>query len=356
MKIISKYILKKFIFYVLIILLALELFFVGMDLISNISSLPQSANIKLLYIVFVALFALTITLPLAIVFGWLMTLISFIKSNELVAFIALGAKAKDILMPPFIATLAILVALIALQTSPLAYAADYKSKILNNEYFVSEKNNVFFKFDNYFVYFDKLLPLQKEAVGVNIFKIEKNNLVENIKAPKGYFQDNHWEFENAQIIKKPSSFDWKTSKLQIQTEPKIALLEGFKPKILNTVYEPKSGYSIVDAIDSFMLLDNQNINTAKIRASLYNQLFVPFFIIPIMAMAYFYVNINNRFFRMAEFASTFVFVTLIIWGALFLLFRLSSNSVMPPELAMLTPLGLLFMISFLLILKRKASI
>lgn len=356
MKIITSYILKRFLYFFIIVLLALELFFVGLDLLSNAASLPQSANLKLLYIVFISIFALTITLPLAIVFGWIITIISFVKSNELVAFISLGAKDKTILFGPIVATLIILSILLAIQSSPLAYAAEYKSKILSNEYFVSQKNNVFFKFDNYFVYFEKLLPAQKAAENVTIFKVENKDMIFNIKATNGRFVDNHWEFSNVEIMEKPSLMDWENSKLKISHQDKIVLLEGFKPKILDTVYEPQGGYSVLDAIESFTLLNSQQINTNKIRASLYNQILIPLFIIPILLLIYFYTNINSRFFRVSEFASLFVFFTLIIWGAFFLLFRLSSNGVLIPELAMIIPLFFFFLVTLLLIIKKRAKI
>ena len=51
MKIITKYLLSKNIKYFLIILISLEIFFVGIDLLQYFTRLPNSANLQLLYII-----------------------------------------------------------------------------------------------------------------------------------------------------------------------------------------------------------------------------------------------------------------------------------------------------------------
>ena len=69
MKIITKYLLLKYLKYFFIILISLEFFFVGIDLLQNLSDLPNSANLQLLYVMYNAFFTFTITLPLSLVFG-----------------------------------------------------------------------------------------------------------------------------------------------------------------------------------------------------------------------------------------------------------------------------------------------
>jgi lipopolysaccharide export system permease protein len=356
MKLINIYILKKFTYNLVIILLSLELFFVGLDLLANGSDLPQSANLKILYVVYVFMFALTTTLPLAIVFGWIATIVNFVKSNEMVAFISLGASTKDIIMAPIILSIFCITLLIGIQSSPFAYSADQKSNILKNTYFSSERAHIFFKHNEYFAYFEKLLPYSKEAHNVSIFKLEKDNLVQTIHSPKGKFENNYWVFENAIILNKPPLLDWDKSKLAEEKVPQIKLLEGFKPKILDSVYEPKSSFSTLDAFDAFFILRDQNINTDKIRSAIYNQIFVPFFILPILFMIYFFANLNSRFFKTSEFASICVFATLFVWGGFFLLYRFSANSVIIPEFGLLLPLFLLFIVSVFVSKKLKAKV
>ena len=98
MSILTKYIIEKYLKNFIIILLSLEIFFVGIDFLQNFKSIPQSANLQLLYIFYNAFFTLTLTLPLSIVFAWISTLITFIKNNEYVAFYSLGAGRRDIFL------------------------------------------------------------------------------------------------------------------------------------------------------------------------------------------------------------------------------------------------------------------
>ena len=99
MSILTKYILKKYLINFIIVLISLELFFVGIDFLQNFKSIPPSANLQLLYILYNGFFTLTLALPLSIVFGWVITLTIFIRNNEFVAFNALGATRKDIFKP-----------------------------------------------------------------------------------------------------------------------------------------------------------------------------------------------------------------------------------------------------------------
>ena len=161
MSILSKYILKKYLINFIIVLISLELFFVGIDYLQNFKNIPASANLQLLYILYNSFFTLTLALPLSIVFGWIVTLVLFIKNNEFVAFNALGATRKNIFMPVVIVSISLLITLIFLQMTPLAYSYEQKRKILNDEYFSNTKSDIFLKYNDYYVYFQKLLSLQK---------------------------------------------------------------------------------------------------------------------------------------------------------------------------------------------------
>ena len=142
MSILTKYILKKYLLNFIIVLISLELFFVGIDFLQNFKNLPESANLQLLYILYNGFFTLTLALPLSIVFGWVITLVIFIKNNEFVAFNALGSTRKEIFRPVINISMFLLTILILLQATPLAYSYEQKRKIVNNEYFT----NIFYHF------------------------------------------------------------------------------------------------------------------------------------------------------------------------------------------------------------------
>lgn len=345
MSILTKYILKKYLLNFIIVLISLEIFFIGIDFLQNFSSIPQSANLQFLYILYNGFFTLTLALPLSIVFGWIITLVVFIKNNEFVAFNAVGATNKKILFPVVNISVLLLTLLIFLQMTPLAYSYEQKKKILDNEYFTNSRSDIFLKYNDYYIYFKKLLPLEKKAENIHIFKISGKDVIETIVGEKAYFQDDRWYVTDVKIIRKPKDLNIQDSKLDISYEKFLHTLEGFKPKILDNVYESKSEFSIFDAISAVILLKEQGINTDKIRSILYNQIIIPFFIIPLLLLIYAYASLNSRFFNIGKFTSITVFGTLVIWGVFFVLYKFTTGGVISPELSLLLPMLLWVLIS-----------
>ena len=355
MNILTNYILKKYLMNFMIVLISLEIFFVGIDFLQNFKSIPQSANLQLLYLLYNGFFTLTLALPLSIVFGWIITLIVFIRNNEFVAFNALGATNKNIYLPVINISVLLLFLLILLQMTPLAYSSDQKRKILDNQYFTNTKSDIFLKYNEYYVYFKKLLPLEKRAEDIHIFKVNDKDVIETIIAKKAYFQNNRWYIVDAKIINKPQILDINSSKLDIKYEKFLHTLDGFKPKILDNVYESKTDFSVFDAVSALILLNEQGINTQKIRSVLYNQLLIPFFIIPLLLLVFAYASLNSRFFNIAKFTSFSIFGTLIVWGFFFMLFKFTSSGVIIPEISMLLPMLVWLIVSAFFYIKKINS-
>ena len=337
MKIITKYILLKYIKYFFIILISLELFFTGFDYLQHSNTLPNSANLKLLYLMYNSFFILTITLPLSIVFAWIVTLAFFIKDNTLVSFYSLGISKTQVIVPIIIASSLFTLSLILLQMTPLAYSYEQKSKILNNKFFTDEKSNILLKYNNNFIYFDKLYPLEKKATNIRIFKIEDKQLVQTIIAKKAYYQNGRWYVIDAKIITKPKDLFWDKSKLTISYEKFLYTLEGFKPKIINNVYKAKVQYSITDAIYTILLFQKQELNTNKIKSILYSKLFVPFFVVSLIVLIFLYSDANGRVFKIGQFITIYIFITLVSWGIFFLLQKIATVNMINAEIGLLLP-------------------
>lgn len=354
MSILTKYILKKYLVHFLIVLISLEIFFVGMDFLQNTKRLPDSANLQLLYLMYNAFFSLLLTLPLSLVFGWIITLVLFVRNNELVAFSSLGAKKVQIYIPIVITAVCLLIIQILVQMTPIAYSYEQKSKILDGNYFTNTKSDIFLKYNENFIYFEKLYPIKKEAENIHIYKVVDEDIEETIIAKKAIFQNDKWYIVDAKIIKKPKQLNFETSKLEVRYEKFLNTLEGFKPKILDNVYESKSHFSILDAFSALFLLSKQEVNTDKIRAALYYEIIVPFFIIPLIFIIFAYTSSNRRFFNLGSFSSLSIFGTLIVWGIFFILHKFSNSGVMKPELSLLLPMILWFFITFF-VYKRKVG-
>lgn len=345
MSILTKYILKKYLINFIIVLISLEIFFVGIDFLQNFKSIPHSANLQILYVLYMTFFTLTITLPLSIVFGWIVTLVVFIRNNEFVAFNALGATNKKIILPVISISILLISILIVLQMTPLAYSSDQKKKILDNEYFTSTKSDIFLKYNDYYIYFKKLLPLEKRAEDIHIFRVSGKDVVETIIGEKAYFQNDRWYVLNVKIIEKPKELNVDSSKLDIRYEKFLHTLDGFKPKILDNVYDSKSDFSIIDAVSAVLLLQEQGINTDKIRSILYNLVIVPFFVIPLILLIFAYASLNSRFFNIGKFTSISIFGTLVIWGLFFMLYKFTNGGILIPEISILIPMLVWILIS-----------
>lgn len=352
MNILTKHILGKFLKYFFIILISLEVFFVGIDFLQNISKLPQSANLQLLYLLYNGFFTLTITLPLSLIFAWIVTLTMFIRNNELVSFYSLGISKGTILTPIVTISTIITIILISLHATPLAYSYEEKKKILENEYFASVQSNIFLKYNEYFIYFEKLYPIEKKAVGIHIFKTKNNDVIETIEGQKAYYQNNKWYVIDTKITKKPEIIDWNKSKLEVSYEKFLYTLEGFEPKIINNVYKANIQFSILDAVKAILILEDQEFNTNKIKAILYAQTIMPFFIIPIMILIFIFTSASSRFFNTAKFISISIFLSLCSWGVMFLLQKLSLGGVILAEIAIILPVMLLFILTYFVYKKR----
>lgn len=163
MSILTKYILKKYLLNFIIVLISLELFFVGIDFLQNFKDLPNSANLQLLYLLYNGFFTLTLALPLSIIFGWIITLVLFIKNNELVAFHAVGSTSSTIYAPIVKVSLFLLTLLVLMQATPLAYSYDQKRKIANGEYFTNTKSDIFLKYNDNYIYFKKTIAFRKKG-------------------------------------------------------------------------------------------------------------------------------------------------------------------------------------------------
>jgi len=353
-KLITKYLLLKYLKYFFIILISLEIFFMGFDFLQYIDKLPQSANLQLLYLVYNGFFILTITLPLSILFAWIVTLTFLIKENTLISFYALGVSKKAIIIPIVLLSIFLTSILLSMQMTELAYSSEQKSKILKNNFFVNEKFNILLKYNNNFVYFQKLYPLEKKAENIKIFKLEDGQLVETILAKTAYYQDNKWYVVDAKIISKPKKIEWANSKLEIRYEKFLYTLDGFKPEIISNVYKANIEYSILDAVYTIVLFDKQGLNTDKIRAILYAKLFIPFMVIPLLILFFAYSSISGRFFKVGQFVSISILLALGMWGLFFFFQKIAMANLILPEIALLLPLGLLFIYSFIMYQKRIA--
>ncbi|MDA7817871.1 LptF/LptG family permease [Sulfurimonas sp.] len=342
-----RYISFHYLKYFSIILLALVMFLVGFDYISSTEKLNGiSANLQLIYLVYKAFYAIDLLLPLALIFAMISTKVLLIRSNSLVSFYSLGYSRIDILKPfVVVSTLVIMVFITLHSVSNFARANEYANNIRKNSEYLSPTRDLFFTYKEQFVYFSKMIPLSESAENIRVFRMQDNSLREVLMASKAVYKDDFWYINSADIITKPEDIDFNSSGIKVAEWNDLEILHGFRPKMLDQVYEGKVNFTILDAIDALFLLKDENINTDVIKSALYKILVYPFFVPFLVIIIFFFVPMSVRFLNVSLFSFGAILASLIIWSVLFMLSELSNNRTIPSEIGIILPIVILFLIS-----------
>ena len=339
-----KYISLHYLKYIVIILGALVAFMVGFDYIQNASSLPSSANLVVIYLVFKAFFAVDMLLPIALVFAMISTKIYLIRSNALVSFYSLGYTRIDILKPFLVVSTLIIILFISLHNfSSFSRSYEFAKNIRLDAQYLSPTRDLFFTYKDKYVYFSKMIPLQERAEDVRIFSVDNNSLQEVLVASSAVYKDGFWFIKKADLIVKPKKMDFQSMGIKVTEEQNLQILKGFRPKMLDQVYEGKVNFTIRNAVDALILLNEQNINTSTIRSALYKIFIYPLFVPFLVVIIFFFVPVSVRFVNLSLFSSGAILVTLMVWGILFMLIELSNHKTIPSEVGIVLPIFLLFL-------------
>jgi len=339
-----RYISYHYLKYFFVILTALVLFFVGFDYMGQADKLSDSANLVLIYLVYKSFFAIDTLVPLSLIFAMIATKIYLIRSNALVSFYSLGYSRIDVLKPFVVVSAFVTFIFISLHSSSsFSRAEEFSGNIKRNAEYLSPTQDLFFTYRDKYIYFSKMLPLQESAEGIRVFSIKENSLQEVLIAKKAFYSDESWIIKKADIIKKPKNIGFNSLGMEVESVDELHILEGFRPKILDQVYEGKVNFTIGDAIAALFLLSDQNINTRNIQGALYKIFIYPFFVPCLVVIIFFLVPISPRFLNVSLFSFMAILASLLIWGVLFMLIELANNKTISNEVGIITPVVLLFL-------------
>jgi len=343
-----KYISFHYLKYFFIILTALVIFMVGFDYMSSAEKLSHSANLTLIYLVYKTFFSIDMVLPLSLVFALISTKLFLIRSNALVSLYSLGYSRVDILKPFIVVSTTIILIFIALHSSSsFSRSQELAYNIREHGQYLSPTRDLFFTYKKKYVYFSKMLPLQEKAVGIRIFSIKDGFLKEVLVASSATYRDEGWLINEADIIIKPDKMDFESLGMKVTQAKDLKILEGFRPKMLDQVYEGKVNFTIKDAIDALILLEGQNIDKSGIRAALYKIFIYPFFVPFLVVILFFLVPISVRFLNVSLFSFGATIAALLIWGGLFMLNELSNTKTISSEVGIILPVFILFIFAFI---------
>jgi lipopolysaccharide export system permease protein len=340
-----KYVSLHYLKYFFIILIALVIFTVGFDYMSTANKL-ESANLLLIYLTYKSFYATDLLFPLALVFAMISTKILLIRTNALVSFYSLGYSKVDILKPFVVVSTILTMIFVALHAIPhFSRADEFSQNIRKNAQYLSPTRDLFFTYEDKFVYISKMLPLQKKAQNIRVFTIHNNSLKEVLVAKEASYKDDAWFIPKASIIQKPDDVSFSSLGIRVLDGESLSILQGFRPKMLDQVYEGKVNFTIQNALDAYLLLKEQNVNTDAIKSALYRIFIYPFYVPCLIVIIFFFVPISSRFLNVSLFSFGAILASLMVWGILFMLGELAKNKTIPSEVGIIMPVVILFLLS-----------
>ncbi len=332
----------------IIILFALSFLFTGLDFLIGGSRLP-SFNIKVLYIFNRWEESLNLLYPLAIIFGGIWTKISFIKNNTLGALYALGVSRVELFKPFFTLSLFTYFLFVGLNFTEFAKASDIANSIKKHQYNNQETNELFFKYNNSFVYIKRLIPEDRKIEGLTLFILKNDKIVEVQEAKEAKYIDSHWIATDI-LVKKIIN-----NRLKIEQLNKIETLKEYNPKILNSIYENKK-LTLYESLIAKKLLSTQGVKTYKVRAEVYNRTIMPLFAIALLMILLFRFPFHARYINIVNITTKALGGTLFIWGLLFASYRMGLNGVILPEIAIIAPIVALWIYAIYSLIDSKNRI
>ena len=339
-----KYISLHYLKYFFVILSALVIFLVGFDYMDNAEELSRSANILLIYLVYKSFFAIDMLLPLSLIFAMISTKIFLIRSNALVSFFSLGYSRVDVLKPFVIVSTTIIVLFVSLHALPSFSRADeFARNIRKYSQYLNPTRDLFFTYEDKYVYFSTMLPLQKKAENIRVFSVKNNSLKAVLVASSAIYKDDAWHIKEADLLVKPDDLGFTSLGITVTQENDLKILKGFRPKMLDQIYEGKVNFTISDAVDAIVLLDKQGVDTSSIKGALYKIFIYPFFVPCMVVIIFFFVPISARFLNVSLFSFAAILATLMVWGILFMLIELSTNKTISSEVGVIAPVVILFL-------------
>lgn len=298
---------------------------------------------QILYVYYSATNALGYTIPISILLALIISLYTLLRSNRLIALSSLGYSKKKLAGPLLSVGLLISIIYIVLNFTQLAYSKERADAILSGTYFSSSKEDIFLKHDNSYIYFEKIFPVTKAATNIKIYTLDENKSFSTIiSAKKATYKDNVWLLEDASIIKRTGDFKKPIEKTDVAT---LETLKGFKPRILDAIFEKELKLSVTDAFSTLQLFKNDSKSANKIQTTIYYQLIFPLFAPMVMILILYYSPILQRYYNLNLIIFLQILFGLCVWGVLFSLVNLGINTIISPELAVVLPMLLLLMVS-----------
>jgi lipopolysaccharide export system permease protein len=243
---------------------------------------------------------------------------------------------------------------VGLNFTKFATASDIANSIKKHNYNNSKyTQNLFFKYNDSFVYIKKLMPKEQRLEGLTLFILKDNRVVEVQETKEAKYNGLEWRASDV-IVKRILSNHGK-KRLKIDHLKSLTTLKNYNPKILNSIYEDKK-LTLYESLIAKRLLSTQGIGTYKVRADIYNKTIMPLFSIALLMILIFCFPFHARYINIVSITTKALGGTLFIWGILFASYRMGLNGVIAPEVATIAPILTLWSYALYTLGKAKKRI
>jgi len=353
-KLYFRYLAKHYFINFLALLLGLSLAFAMIDYFQHSQQLQLSSNYLILYLFLMWQEALAQLYPIAIVFAGIMTQVSLIKSSNMVVLYSFGYTKRQLFRPFLTVSMLIYLSFVALHTTEFSYAKDKAQAMLKEGVRAYAVSDLFFIYDGDFVYAKRLDPVKREMEGITLFRLSGNDLLYTVQADSATFDGEAWRARH--IVTKTLEYDKRGLKgYRIEKHDSLRTLVGYKPKMIESIYEGKA-LNIIDANRAWKLLSRQNLNTRKLRSSLNNKVIFPLFSIGLLLVLFFKIPFHARYMNLPVVLSLSLGATFLVWGLLFALNQMGNNGVLSPEFAIPLPIAVITLYALYVYFREKETI
>ncbi|MBD3168065.1 MAG: LptF/LptG family permease [candidate division Zixibacteria bacterium] len=206
MRILDRYVAKRFLFTMSFALIAFISVFLIVDLIENLDKFIDRdvpADIIVQYYINFIPFIVVLTMPVAVLLSTLFSLGSLARNFELVAMKANGISLYRILSPLLLIGLLISAGIFFIGDDIVSYAnrrkAEIKAEHIDRrpDKLKAKTSDLFVEGENGAIYYMRIYdPATKTGSGILIHRIEENRIIETIEAESMKYIETGWVAEN----------------------------------------------------------------------------------------------------------------------------------------------------------------
>jgi len=349
-----RYLAKHYFINFIALLMGISLAFSTIDYFQHSEQLEISSNYKILYLFYMWQEALGLLYPLAIIFAGIMTKVYLIKNSNMVILHSFGYTKRQLFLPFFMVSTTIYLLFSYLHTTEFSYAKDRATAMLQQGLDTYAVEDLFFIYKGTFVYAKNLDPLEKKMEDLVLFELVGRDLRYTIHAKEAHFTGEGWLAKD--IFIRRLIYDKNSLKrYEIEEKSELLTLIGYEPKIIESIQEGKA-LNMIDTISAWKLLNSQNLNTNKLRSTIYYKILFPLFSIALLLILFFKIPFHARYMNIALVLALSLGVTFLVWGLLFALNQMGQNGVLAPEIAVALPIVILWMYALRIFFDNKETI